>query len=52
MSASATRRSSRADMGPCRARAASRSEMSSISTCSPTAFWWNQRRFGSAAVQR
>ena len=41
-----------ADMGPCSASAATFSEMSSISTSSPTAFWCSQRRFGSAAVQR
>jgi hypothetical protein len=50
MSASATERSSAADVGPCRASAAIFSEMSSIRTSSPTAFFVIQRRFGSAAV--
>ena len=39
-------------VGPCRARAPSRSEMSSTVTCSPWLFMWIQRRLGSAAVQR
>jgi len=52
MSASAAHISRRPDVGPCSASAAILSEMSSICTSSPSAFWWNQRMLGSAAVQR
>jgi len=52
MSADVTARSSCADVGPCRATAAMASETSSISTRMPVAFCVNQRRLGSAAVQR
>ena len=45
--------SSRAEVGPCSASAAICSEMSSIvDVAGPRAFCWNQRRLGSAAVQR
>ena len=43
---------SRADVGPCSASAAMPSETSSIWTSIPSAFCRNQRRLGSAAVQR
>ena len=52
MSAFATARSSRAEVGPCSASAATSSDMSSIWTFMPAAFWRNQRRLASAAVQR
>jgi hypothetical protein len=52
MSVRATARSSFADVGPCSAIAATASDTSSIWTFMPSAFWRNQRRLGSAAVQR
>src|SRR5688500_1659777 len=51
-SASATCCMSSPDVGPCTASAATVSDTSSISTSSPAAFCTNQRRLGSAAVQR
>jgi hypothetical protein len=50
--ASHTCSSRRADVGPCSASAATLSEMSSMPTFKPDEFPVNQRRFGSAAVQR
>ena len=43
---------SRADVGPCTDSAATSSVVSSTFTRRPAAFCRNQRRFGSAAVQR
>ena len=51
-SASAAAFRTPAEVGPCSASAATCSETSSMATFSPTAFWLNQRRLGSAAVQR
>src|SRR5438046_7141854 len=52
MSASAASSSTFADIGPCSAKAAVCSEMSSMVTSSAKAFCRNHRRLGSAAVQR
>src|SRR5439155_11188795 len=50
--ASATDLSSLPEVGPCRASAATCSEISEIWTSIFKPFWRNQRRLGSAAVQR